>query len=160
MVRWRRLLLSCFTSNVLASTLYYFFFFFFFTTSHLKDIYFTSVSLHIAAAFKIHPGPSARPTAEVTCRKKPNTARSHTVQVSPKTHLHLIAETLLRPWPTEVTSCSDASIWPLPVLLRTNQDKTFIPNRHSLKKNLLQIFTAKASFFGAKRTRFSLNVRH
>lgn len=44
--------------------------FFFFTTSHLKDIYFTSVSLHIAAAFKIHPGPSARPTAEETCRKK------------------------------------------------------------------------------------------
>lgn len=109
MVRWRRLLLSCSTSNVLASTLYYFFFFFF-TTSHLKDIYFTSVSLHIVAAFKIHPGPSARPTAEETCCKKPNTARSHTVQVSPKTHLHLIAETLLRPWPTEVTSCSDASI--------------------------------------------------
>lgn len=44
--------------------------FFFFTTSHLKDIYFTSVSLHIAAAFKIHPGSSARPTAEETRRKK------------------------------------------------------------------------------------------
>lgn len=114
--------------------------FLFFTTSHLKDIYFTSVSLEIAAAFKIHPGPSARPTAEETCCKKPNTAHSHTVQVSPKTHLHLIAETLLRPWPAEVASCSDALIWPLPVLLQTNQDKSFIPNRHSLKKKISSKF--------------------
>lgn len=67
-------------------------FFFLSTTSHLEDIYFTSVSLCTSwFAFKVHPGPPAWPTAEETCCK--NTEALHTC--TPSRFLQKRAFTLL-----------------------------------------------------------------